>query len=396
MYDIILYIEIYVGKMGYIIMTDFDYKSEFLCYLKQYGIKKEILDIDNSNYSDFHKGLIRIVDEQIDELISMMSYSRKINIPIHIYCINDNTVNAFCFITNQHYYIGIHSGVYIQLIERTQTLSESIISKGYLHYTIDDSIELQVALWVFSVRMILSHEYMHIILGHCDWNCKTNKFLWEHSIDNNVDDYRKRQALEMLADEFACMDLMNQAIYYSKNSTDAVKKNIVLYYLSILLTFSIFEEDKDNKMTDHPHLSVRWHYISSVVDSILYKHFSQINEQSLNLLEEIDEVVMDYMQIIQDFPDLFKYNIVAELSMAEVDKEYIAIFNAAADIIPQTNKKAIYPIEEIEKKSEKMWVNIFNAKDEFVNLIQMGKTYEEASEIIIQKFGDGLTEITEE
>ena len=377
-------------------MVDFDYKSEFLSYLKQYGIKKEILDIGNSNYSDFHKELIKIVNEQVDELIYMMSYSRGIDVPIHIYCIDDDTVNAFCFITNNHYYIGIHSGVYIKLIERAQALSKHIIDKRYLNYTIKDDIELQVTLWIFSFRMILSHEYMHIILGHCDWTCQTNSFLWEHSIDNNTNNYRQRQALEMLADEFACMDLMNQAIYYAKNSVDAIKKNIVLYYLSILLTFSVFEENRNNKITDHPHLSVRWHYISSVVDSILYSYFSQSNEQSSNSLEEVDEVVMDYMQIIQDFPDLFKYDIVAELSMAEVDKEYISIFNTAADIIPQTNKNAIYPIEETEKKSEDMWINIFNAKDEFIDLIQNGKTYEQASDIIVQKYGDGFTDITEE
>ena len=376
-------------------MTDFNYKSEFLSYLKRYGIKKEILDIDNSSYSYYHKQLIKIVDKQIADLLSKMSESREINISIHVYCMDDDTVNAFCFITNQHYYIGINSGVYIKLIENTQVLSECIIDKGYLNFTINDSTELQVMLWTFAFKMILSHEYMHIILGHYDWSCKTRSFLWEHSDNADMDKYCQLQALEMLADEFACMDLMSQAIYYAENSVDELKKNVILYYLSILLTFSVFEEKRNDKKTDHPHLSVRWHYISSVVDDILYKHFSQRDEQSLTSLE-VDEVIMDYMQIIQALPELFKYDIVAQLSMAEIDKEYISIFNAAADIIPQTNKEAIYPIKELEKKSESMWMNKFNAIDEFVDLIQNGKTYEEASEIVVQKYGDGLSEITEE
>lgn len=380
-----LFINLIIGN----IMDEFDYKLEFLTYLKQYDINKKILDIEKSEYSEFHKELIRVVDSQVDTLIGLMSQARGINPSIHVYCIDDSSVNAFCFVTNKHYYIGINAGAYIELIDRTQVLAEKIITKEYLN-NINSVTELHAVLWNYAFKMILSHEYMHIILGHCDWSCEKKAFLWENSVENNIEDYLERQALEMLADEFACMDLINQAMCFSNHSIDIIKDNVLLYYLSILLTFSLFETDTENRMTDHPHLSVRWHYIASVVDDKLYDLFSGESRDPFESLEDVNEVIDDYMQLIRNLPDIFRYDIVTQLSMAEVDKEYINIYNTAADLLIQTNMQALYPIDEIEKKSEAMWEKTFCAENEFIELFQQGKTYEQASELIVKKYGIGI------
>ena len=56
--------------------------------------------------------------------------------------------------------------------------------------------------------MILVHEYMHIILGHCDTICTERAFLWENDDikENPLGTFNtlSLQAIEMFADQFFC------------------------------------------------------------------------------------------------------------------------------------------------------------------------------------------------
>ena len=66
-------------------------------------------------------------------------------------------------------------------------------------------------------------------------------------------------------------------------------------------------------------------------------------------LEKIDEVIDVFMEVAQEFPRLFAYDIVTELGVNEFDKEYINLYNAASDVVKITNLRAIYPVNEFDK-----------------------------------------------
>lgn len=114
---------------------DTNYKSEFLEYLKQNGLGyQSIFAEENSKYSQLENSLITNISQSIPILIERMSEGRNISVPIHVFCIEKEEVNAFCFKTNQQYYIGIYSATYVELIRRIQTLAEYLIQNSQWEY----------------------------------------------------------------------------------------------------------------------------------------------------------------------------------------------------------------------------------------------------------------------
>lgn len=188
------------------------YINEFLEYLNKnekssYKIFAEV----DSEYSSFENELIYSVSDMVDTLFKKMSEGRGISPEIHVFCVKDEIVNAFCFVTNKHYYIGIHSATYIELIRRTQILSDYLVQNDHWGYYKNRNVSnVQALLWNYAFKMILTHEYMHIILGHCDTICEERAFLWENGDTEELPEILnliELQAIEMFADEFSAIDL---------------------------------------------------------------------------------------------------------------------------------------------------------------------------------------------
>lgn len=360
------------------------YKHEFLEYLNSNESGNNIIfDEANSEYSPFENELIHSVSVIVDNLIEKMSEGRGISPEIHVFCVKDEIVNAFCFVTNKHYYIGIHSATYVELIRRTQILSDYLVSNEHLSYYQNKNVsDVQALLWTYAFKMILVHEYMHIILGHCDTICAERAFLWE-----NEDGEEKLagtlnvialQAIEMFADEFSAIDAAWQ-IMMKEEDIESIKYDLLNYYLAVLLVFSIFHNYSVNDIT-HPKLGIRLHSIMAAVDDTIVKGLGVTDAEAQ--IEKIDTVIDVFMEVAQQFPRLFAYDIVTELGMGEFDKEYIDLYNAAADVVKTTNSRAIYPIVEFEKMDQST-LELLNWERDFLqNAQQSGMSYEEARELI--------------
>ncbi|MBD5469489.1 MAG: hypothetical protein HDR21_15295 [Lachnospiraceae bacterium] len=360
------------------------YKHEFLEYLNSNESGNNIIfDEANSEYSPFENELIHSVSVIVDNLIEKMSEGRGISPEIHVFCVKDEIVNAFCFVTNKHYYIGIHSATYVELIRRTQILSDYLVSNEHLSYYQNKNVsDVQALLWTYAFKMILVHEYMHIILGHCDTICAERAFLWE-----NEDGEEKLagtlnvialQAIEMFADEFSAIDAAWQ-IMMKEEDIESIKYDLLNYYLAVLLVFSIFHNYSVNDIT-HPKLGIRLHSIMAAVDDTIVKGLGVTDAEAQ--IEKIDTVIDVFMEVAQQFPRLFAYDIVTELGMGEFDKEYIDLYNAAADVVKTTNSRAIYPIDEFEKMDQST-LELLNWERDFLqNAQQSGMSYEEARELI--------------
>lgn len=360
------------------------YKHEFLEYLNSNKSGNNIIfDEANSEYSPFENELIHSVSVIVDNLIEKMSEGRGISPEIHVFCVKDEIVNAFCFVTNKHYYIGIHSATYVELIRRTQILSDYLVSNEHLSYYQNKNVsDVQALLWTYAFKMILVHEYMHIILGHCDTICAERAFLWEN------EDGEERlagtlnvialQAIEMFADEFSAIDAAWQ-IMMKEEDIESIKYDLLNYYLAVLLVFSIFHNYSVNDIT-HPKLGIRLHSIMAAVDDTIVKGLGVTDAEAQ--IEKIDTVIDVFMEVAQQFPRLFAYDIVTELGMGEFDKEYIDLYNAAADVVKTTNSRAIYPIDEFEKMDQST-LELLNWERDFLqNAQQSGMSYEEARELI--------------
>lgn len=280
-----------------------------------------------------------------------MSRGRGISASIHVFCIEKEEVNAFCFKTNQHYYIGIYSATYVELIRRTQILTNYLIRDSHWEYYKNRDVEkIQASLWTYAFKMILVHEYMHIILGHCDTICKEKAFMWEISNSVNGDiseDYSRMelQAMEMFADEFAAMDAAAQ-ILSRTNNIEEIKFELLNFYLAELLMFSIFYSYQEIENT-HPRLGVRLYYIASAIDDTFVRNLD-VPDPEIQV-EKIDAIIDVFMEIARQFPRLFAYDIVADIAVEDIDKDYMELYNIAADVVKITNQQAIYPINEFEK-----------------------------------------------
>lgn len=358
------------------------YQNEFLRYLNKNNKSNYVLfDNSISEYSNFENELICSVTNMVDELIGKMSEGREISPDIHIFCVKDEVVNAFCFVTNKHYYIGIHSATYVELIRRTQILAGYLVRNGHWeYYRNKEEAEVQALLWTYAFKMILAHEYMHIILGHCDTICEEKAFLWENNYDDKTTgelDTISLQAIELFADEFSAIDAAWQIVM--KKEIESVKYELLNYYLAVLLVLSIFHNYSGTDKT-HPKLGIRLHSIMATVDDTIVKGLEYPDPEIQ--LEKIDEVIDVFMEVAQEFPRLFAYDIVTELGVNEFDKEYINLYNAASDVVKITNLRAIYPVNEFDKMDYSTYELLAWERDVLWNAQQSGKSYEEACELI--------------
>lgn len=361
------------------------YKTEFLEYLNKNKKGHHIIfDEDDSEYSSFENELIHSVSDIVDSLIEKMSEGRGVSPEIHVFCVKDEIVNAFCFVANRHYYIGIHSATYVELIRRTQILSDYLVkNEQWKYYQNKSASDVQALLWTYAFKMIVAHEYMHIILGHCDTICAERAFLWENDSGEeepsgtlNVFDL---QAIEMFADEFSAIDAAWQIMM--KEDVESIKYELLNYYLAVLLVFSIFHNYCGHDLT-HPKLGIRLHSIIATVDDTIAKGLDVPDPEVQ--IEKIDTVIDVFMEVAQQFPRLFAYDIVTELGVDDFDKEYIDLYNVAADVVKITNLRALYPINEFEKMDQSILELLDWERDILWNAQQNGMSYEEACDLIVK------------
>ena len=362
------------------------FKNEFLEYLNKNKKGSYIIfDEADSEYSSLENELIYSVSDMVDGLFEKMSEGRQISPEIHVFCVKDEIVNAFCFVTNKHYYIGIHSATYVELIRRTQILSDYLVQNDYWgYYKNKNKSNVQALLWTYAFKMILAHEYMHIILGHCDTICEERAFLWENDVAEeelpetlNLMDL---QAIEMFADEFSAIDAAWQ-IMIKEEDVESIKFELLNYYLAVMLVFSIFHNYRGNDIT-HPKLGIRLHSIIATVDDTIVKGLDVPNPEVQ--IEKIDAIIDVFMEVVQQFPRLFAYDIVTEFGVGEFDKEYIDLYNVAADVVKITNLRAIYPINEFEKMDKSILELLDWERDFLWNAQQNGMSYEEACELMVK------------
>lgn len=366
--------------------AQFDYESEFIDYIKDNCNNfNEVYKFENSNYSLFEKELIKNVNSEIDELLHKMSSPRGISPDIHVYCVNSEDVNAFCFVVNKHYYIGVTSGTYTKLMSKIEKLLEYLIKEHKLELFKDKTdCEIQALLWMYSFKMILTHEYMHIVLGHCDTICDERMFLWE--LDKRADkDYSKytfgikeMQAVEMFADDFSAKDAAWQIIYLANDITD-IKYRLLIYYFSILLVFSIFCECGEEDVI-HPKLSMRFHSMLASVNEIVIED-SDI-ERTKDDIEQIEKVIDDFMDIIKLYPEFFAYGIVTDFDRKEFDDYYLDLYNIASEVVKITNKNAMFPANEFEKIDKSVLEKLEMERDILLYASELGLSYEEGCNLI--------------
>ena len=365
------------------------FENEFLEYLnKNTNGNYKIFDESKSEYTFFENELIRSISDMVKDLVNKMSEGRGILPDIHVFCVENELVNAFCFVTNNRYYIGIHSATYIELIRRTQILADYLVLNSYWrYYKNKEVVEVQALLWTYAFKMILAHEYMHVILGHCDTICADMAFMWENDsiekekMSDNIP-IIDLQAMEMFADEFSAIDAAWQILSIDREDIEKIKYDLLNYYLAVLLVFSIFDDYNGNGGT-HPKLGIRLHSIISTVDDTIIKGLNVPAPESQ--MEKIDVVIDTFMEIVQQFPRLFSYDIVTELGVEDFDKEYIELYNAAADIVKITNLNAVYPINEFEKMDESTLEQLEVEREILWKAQQNGLSYEEACEQIEKK-----------
>lgn len=362
------------------------FKNEFLMYLNRNKKGSYIIfDEVDSKYSSFENELIYSVSDMVDALFEKMSEGRGISPEIHVFCVKDEIVNAFCFVTNKHYYIGIHSATYVELIRRTQILSDYLVQNDHWGYYKNKNVSsVQALLWTYAFKMVLTHEYMHIILGHCDTICEERAFLWEN--DDAEEELSETlnlidlQAMEMFADEFSAIDAAWQ-IMMKEEAVESIKFELLNFYLAVLLVFSIFYNYSGNDIT-HPKLGIRLHSIIATVDDTIVKGLDVPDPEEQ--IEKIDNIIDAFMEIVQKLPSLFAYNIVTEFGVDGFDKEYIDLYNAAADVVKITNLRAIYPINEFEKMDQSIFELLDWERDFLWSAQQNGLSYEEAYELMVK------------
>ena len=146
-----------------------------------------------------------------------------------------------------------------------------------------------------------------------------------------------------------------------------------------MLVFSIFHNYGAAEET-HPKLGIRLHSIISTVDDTIVKGLEVPYPQME--IEKIDTVIDVFMEIIQQFPRLLFYDIITELGVEDFDRQYLKLYNAAADLVKWTNRKAIYPINEFEKMNESILEVLDMERDVLWNAQKNGLSYEDACDLI--------------
>lgn len=355
-------------------MEEKNYIDEFLQYLgwdTQRG--KDLIFIDGfSNLSDEKNKLIKKLMDLSPIYLKQASKNREINIDIHLYCVKSDAVDAFCFKTNNHYYIGIHSAVFTELLKRSKDLSALIENNDQI--TLSESITEKgsLARWliVYSYRIILMHEYMHIVLGHCEYVCEFYRLMWE--IGNAEEDrktdkkhitYTDKKTLEMLADECAAMDTAIQLLQKQENISE-MKEHLLIYYLGIVMFFSIFNTVGSNTY-DHPGFGFRFNCITIMMDDIFLRNIK--TEDPDKYVYEIDSVIDDLVQIIDYYPDFLNLKLLSYLRTNDFEEEYFSLYNTASKLINTTNKYAKFKLNEFNAMSKEEFYKYEVEKQEFIN-----------------------------
>lgn len=363
-------------------------ERSFLKLLSKHGMKNPIIfDAGKSFYTQDENNVIKSISESIEEILKKMSQARGIAPYISAFCLHDEAVNAFCFIDDAHYYIAIHSGTYVELFRRSQRLSDYIADNGIAGYTEKDRIRLLVSIWNYAFKMILAHEYMHIILGHCDLSNKPSLLLWEAKNDlyecEAMHDRLYRHALEMFADEFAAMDMTRQVLANTGESIDELKKELLVFYLAIVLKFSIFDDNVPFNERHHPRPRVRLYYIAAAIDETIGKSMEMMTEDVNCLLFAVNSIWDDVLAIIHRFQDLFSGDLLRSWLDINVNEEYLEIYNAASVVVKDANKFALWPIDEYASLDmDALLQAIIEEKGLLSEAAASGLSFEEANDLL--------------
>lgn len=366
------------------------HKKEFLEYLQQNSKRDyRIFNASESDYTLFENELILRVSSMLDELLLMMSEGRDIISPeIHAFCIKEEQVNAFCFGVNNRYYIGIHSAIYVELMKRVHWLTDYLVQRRDLYYYQNrDRVEIQALLWNYAFKTVVSHEYMHIILGHCDTVCEKTAFLWENAGSEesklmSSSEILSMQAMEMFADEFSSMDAVMQILTECGDDVEKIKYELLNYYFAVLLVFSIFNEYRGISRT-HPQVGFRLHSIILTVDDYIMKGLKYLNPEIQ--IEKIDTIIDTFIEIIRQVPRVFSCDIVTDFITENFYEKYLELYNVAAEVVKITNLKAIYPVKQLVKMDVSVIQKLDSEKNILYEAHQDGLNYEEAYKLIEKK-----------
>ena len=88
------------------------------------------------------------------------------------------------------------------------------------------------------------------------------------------------------------------------------------------------------------------------------------------------------MEITKQFPELFAYDIVTDMAIEDIDKEFMELYNTASDIVKITNQQAIYPIDEFAKMEQNTIESLNQEREILWYATQIGINFDEACRLI--------------
>jgi len=345
------------------------YIDEFANYMQWNNEQKQNFIFQNgfSELTDEENKVIKKLLELSDVLINEFSKFRNIDVNIHVYCIKGDILDALCFKANQHYYIAIYSALFKALLDRSRKLAKYILNHNELDLLRKkDKDFIAVQLLMYTYRLILMHEYMHIVLGHCDYVCENSNFLYEVGKENNENvkdiSLTEKKALEMLADECACIDIGIKLLQY--DNTSKMKEHLLLFYLGETMFFSIFQSNYNNS-EDHPDFAFRFNSIAIMMDDIFIRNLDVDNSEAF--VYDLDSVIDDLVQIITDCPSVLNIDLLRYLITTDFEREYFKLYNAAVSVVGITNKYAVYKLDTLSPMNNADLQNYKIQKQSFLN-----------------------------
>lgn len=364
-------------------MQDMEFYSDF--YIKEFA---DYMEWDSNQIRDlvFFNGFPCLSNEENDLIKELMKISpnlldkfstpRDINVNIHIYCVKGNLVDAFCFKTNDHYYIGIYSEVFKKILKQSKDLSSSIMSNADVASCFNmgnNSLAARLTLCTF--QMVLMHEYMHIVLGHCDLVCKSCKFMWE--IGNSVEyteqislSLSEQRAMEMLADECSSMS-EGIKLLQNCNNIEKIKEELLIFYLGTVMFFSLFPTNGVSTAT-HPCFEFRFNSMAIMIDDVLLRNLNV--EDPEGFVEEVDAVIDDLVRIIKISPDILNMDLLSYLVSNAFETEYFTLYNAAFELLKHSNQYARYKLDNLKPLNKSDLDNYELQKHNFYNDIMNKNT----------------------
>lgn len=268
---------------------------------------------NSSNYDMLLNSILDISRRYIEEVRIM-----RPNLPeVNIYYINDTTVNASAFISENKYFIGINIGTVITLQDIFEKIASSDKSYENKLFSLDNKDIIGPNLLYYSMIFLVMHEYSHIRFGHCRLiNHLYGESLVEIMKDALVNDGIFRQTLEYDADNCAIANLINRILLvnnFNENSFDKIKDEIGKCSFACYIIFKIFDGGKHKKYENyeldqlakstHPRPGIRMNYIMANICSVLYNNFSD------DEVVQVSEIMVNY---IRTFEQIFDKNISLE------------------------------------------------------------------------------------